>query len=95
MSRSSSKVEYRGLENTTDEAQWLLYLLKGLFIDHMQPVTIFFYNKSVIHIASNLIFHKKMKHIEMDCHHVRDKVQAKLIHLMPINFKNQVIDVTN
>ena len=38
-----------------------------------------------------LCFTKKMKHIEIDCHIVREK-QAKVIHLLPISSQDQLAD---
>jgi len=34
-----------------------------------------------------------MKHIEIDCHFIRTKLQEGLIHLIPISFFNQVADM--
>lgn len=88
--RSFSKAQYRVLANTAYEAKWLLYILG---ISHHQPIIISFDNKSAIHIAINIVFHKCTEHIEMDCHLVRDKIQSKKIHLIPFNSKNQVADL--
>ncbi|XP_058732675.1 uncharacterized mitochondrial protein AtMg00810-like [Vicia villosa] len=93
VSRSSSEAEYRALANTTCEAQWLLFLLHDFRIPHPSPVTLYCDNQSAIQIANCPIFHERTKHIEMDCHLVRDKIQDHTVHLMPINSANQVANV--
>ncbi|CAJ2658415.1 unnamed protein product [Trifolium pratense] len=93
VSRSSSEAEYRALAQATCEAQWLMYLLQDFKIAHPSPVVIYCDNKSALHIAANPVFHERTKHIEMDCHVVRDKVQSGLIHLLSVPSKEQVADI--
>ncbi|KHN17886.1 Copia protein, partial [Glycine soja] len=38
-------------------------------------------------------FHKRMKHLDIDCHLVREKSQVGLMQLLPIRSSNQLADI--
>ncbi|GAU37804.1 hypothetical protein TSUD_276210, partial [Trifolium subterraneum] len=80
VSRSSSEAEYRALAQTTCEGQWLKFLLQDFHISHPTPIVIYCDNKSALHIAANPVFHERTKHIEMDCHVVREKSPFHMLH---------------
>lgn len=93
VSRSSSEAEYRAIATTSCEVQWLLYLLADLHQTNVTPVSLYCDNLSAIHIAQNPTFHERTKHIEIDCHLVRDKVQQGVLKLMPIPTNAQLADI--
>lgn len=93
VSRSSSEAEYRALASLTCELQWLQYLFKDLHISLDQPISVYCDNKSAIYLAHNPIFHERTKHIEIDCHVIREKIQTGLIHLLPVSSVAQLADV--
>ncbi|GJW48262.1 retrovirus-related pol polyprotein from transposon TNT 1-94 [Tanacetum coccineum] len=70
-----AKAEYKAMAITCCEITWLLSLLKDLRLKDLHPVTFHCDNQAPIHIAANLLFHAKTKHIEVDCHYVRDQVK--------------------
>ncbi|XP_019465374.1 PREDICTED: uncharacterized protein LOC109363570 [Lupinus angustifolius] len=74
VARSSAEVEYTDMALGAREAQWLIYLMHDLQIAHTQPIILYCDNQSTIHIASNPVFHERTKHIEVDCHTVKDQI---------------------
>lgn len=53
---------------------WLVGLFEEINMKVKVPIDIFCNNKTAIQIAENPIFHEWTKHIEIDCHFVREKV---------------------
>jgi hypothetical protein len=88
VSRSSYESEYRCLSFASCELQWFLYLLKDLYVTCIRSAALYCDNNSAIHIASNLVFHERTKHLEIDCHFVGDKVQQGVFKLLPISTKS-------
>ena len=61
------------------EIMWLHQLLMKVGIETPVPTKLLCDNQTVLHIASNLEFYERTKHIKIDCHFVREKIQLGLI----------------
>ena len=90
VSRSSAEAEYRSVVTTTCEVTWFLYLLKDLHTSHEKPTLIYCDNQVVLHISANPVFLERSKHIEVDCHIVRNKVLDGTIKTFYVPSKNQL-----
>nr|KYP71896.1 Copia protein [Cajanus cajan] len=93
VSRSSFEVEYQALANATCELQWLTYLLEDFGVSFLCPAFLYCDNQSTLHIAANPMFHERTKHIELDCHLVREKLHSGLLKLLPITSANQLANI--
>ena len=91
--RSSTEAEYRALADTTCELVWLCWLLVDM--DAPQPIDTSLYcnNRSAIYIAHNDVFHKRTKHIEIDCHITRQHLKKGNLKLFSISSADQLADI--
>ena len=76
VSRSSAKAEYRAMATTTSEILWMRWLLKGLEIEQHDSTPLYCDNDVARHITNNPVFHERTKHVEMDCHFVKERVES-------------------
>ena len=67
------------MATVTSEIVWLIALLKTFGLEHNHAASLYYDSKAAIYIAANLVFHKRTKHIEIDCHFIQEKIQDGVI----------------
>ena len=93
VSLSSAEAEYRSMRRVTAEPAWLTRLLHEFTIPNIVLVPLKCDSKAAIYIARNPVYHDRTKHIDLDCHFVREKLQDGLISLSYVPTKHQLADV--
>jgi hypothetical protein len=84
VSRSSVETEYRAVANAATECIWLRQLLGELHFPIQKAMVAFCDNVSAIYMSANPVHHKRTKHIELDIHFVRERVQASELRVLHV-----------
>nr|ABN08283.1 hypothetical protein MtrDRAFT_AC155889g9v2 [Medicago truncatula] len=92
-STSCAEAEYRAMAAATCEFTWLRQLLQQLKLGDVKAMKLICDNQAALHIAFNLVFHERTKHIEIDCHFVRDKVLSGEIITDFVGSNDQLADI--
>ncbi|KAL0377966.1 UNVERIFIED_CONTAM: Retrovirus-related Pol polyprotein from transposon RE2 [Sesamum radiatum] len=93
VSRSTAEVEYRSMGTTVCELTWIFNLLQDLNITIPTPIPFLCDNRAALHIVANPVFHERTKHLEIDCHLIRDKYKNGFIAPSHVPSKAQLADV--
>ncbi|XP_020685792.1 uncharacterized protein LOC110102004 [Dendrobium catenatum] len=93
VARSSTEAEYRALAAEAAEVLWLRQLLEELHIPQMAPTTVYCDNTSAIALSNNPIYHARTKHIDVDCHFIRDSIKSKHLTVHHISTNDQLADI--
>ena len=78
---------------TTCELLWLKHLLQKFHFCEVGPMELVRDNQSALHLSSNPVFHKRTKHIEVDCHFLREKITTRTIKTSFVNSMDQFADL--
>lgn len=92
-SKSSAESEYRSMSQATSEIVWIVGVLEDLGVHVPTPISLFCDNKSAHYIGQNPVFHERTKHLEIDCHYVRDHVETGFLVTTSVRSALQLADI--
>lgn len=78
---------------TVCELQWVIYILQDLRVDYSLPIDLKCDKKTAMHIAANLVFHERTKHLDIDCHVIRTKIKEGMVAPTYVTSATQVADI--
>ena len=87
-----SQAEYKAMAHTAFEVIWLSSPLRESLILSTTPPTIYCDNIGATYLCSNPVFYSRMKHIAIDFHFVREKVQSRKLYVSHVAFVDQLVD---
>ena len=93
MARSSAESEFKATAHGICELLWLKIIFDDLKVEWQSPMKLYCDNESTINIAHNPVQHDRTKHIEIDRHFIKEKLEEGLICLSYVPSGQQVADV--
>jgi hypothetical protein len=84
------RAKYRFMAVATCELSWLRFFKKDLCVKHPQPARLLCDNQATVYIATNSVYHKRTKHIEINYGTVRERIQRGEIKTSHVRTGEQV-----
>ncbi|KAK1643279.1 hypothetical protein QYE76_061084 [Lolium multiflorum] len=91
--QSSAEVEYRVVAHVVAESCWIHNLLQELHRPIVRLIVVYCDNVFAVYLSVNPVQHLQTKHIEIDIHFVRDKVQIGEVWVLHIPTASQYADI--
>ena len=93
VARSSAEAEYRGMAHGVCELLWIRTLLLDLGFELKNTMQMYCDNRAAIDISQNPVQHDRTKHVEVDRHFIKEKLDAKLISFPFVPTEEQLVDI--
>jgi hypothetical protein len=93
VARSTAEAKYKAMAQGVSERLWLRRLLLELGLFEDKPIMLYCDNKAAINITNNLIQHDRYKHVEIDRHFNKDKLDEDTMCMSFVGTKEQIADV--
>ncbi|KAM0029928.1 putative RNA-directed DNA polymerase [Helianthus debilis subsp. tardiflorus] len=90
---SSAEAEFRGIARGLAEVLWIRKLLTEIGFPQLEASTIMCDNEAAIQISENPGQHDRTKHVEVDRHFIKEKLEAGILELSSVRSKDQLADI--
>jgi hypothetical protein len=90
---SSAELEFRGMVKAICELLWLKKFLTELGFGPKSEMKLFCDNKAAIDISHNPVQHDRTKHVEIDRHFIKEKLDTNIITVPFVRSSEQLADV--
>jgi len=88
VSRSIAKAEFRAMAQGFCEGTWLRRQLHELQVNMTQSIQVLCDNQLAINIAKNSVHHDRTKHVEINRHFIKEKIEEGIFKLFYTLTKN-------
>ena len=93
VARNNAEAEFHAIAHGMCELLWLKQLLGEIGVKEEMPMKMYCDNKAAINISQNPVHHDQTKHIEVDKHFIKEKVEDGTISMVYVLTNTQVVDV--
>ncbi|BBH07344.1 hypothetical protein Prudu_019255 [Prunus dulcis] len=93
VSRSSTEAEYRALAHCAADISWIRQVLCDLHMIIPEAPLLHSDNLSALALSANPVFHSRIKHLDVDFHFIRERVQSKDLIVQYVPTDEQVADI--
>ncbi|KAJ9553092.1 hypothetical protein OSB04_017137 [Centaurea solstitialis] len=90
---SSAEAEFRGISRGLAEVLWIRKLLREVGFPPKETSRIMCDNEAAIKISENPVQHDRTKHVEVDRHFIKEKLETKVIEIPFVRSEDQLADI--
>jgi hypothetical protein len=90
---NAAEAEYIAACDACTEVVWLCKLVYGLYDHVLNSTVIYCDDESYVKLSKNLVFHDRLKHIEINHYILCDEVQKREVVLQYISTDEQIVDI--
>ncbi|RVW35158.1 Transposon TX1 uncharacterized 149 kDa protein [Vitis vinifera] len=93
VARSNAETKFRGMAHGICEGIWPKRLLSELLISIEGPMNLLCDNQAAISITKNPVHHDQTKHVKIDHHFIKEKIDSEITALLHTPTRHQILDI--